>query len=206
MEKAIESGFAHAENIVVIPNPIPEDFLLKERTHAIFNENLLVVGFCSFNVNNPYKGFELLKSALEIFTLKRPEIKVKLIIIGQGKPGKIPEKVEFESKSVNEDFELSREFARMNLLVVPSIADNSPSVIGESLMSGTPVIGSTAGGIPELIDNKVGGTFKTEDPLDLVAAIEKFYKPSNSKEISMLAESRFSDKAYVRTIMPIYKN
>jgi glycosyltransferase involved in cell wall biosynthesis len=203
-EKAIECGFAQPDNISVISNPIPDTFLCKENTHAAFEDNVLVVGFCSFDITNPYKGFELLATALEALAQKRPEIKVKLLVVGKGKIDKIPKKIEIEVKSVSDDFKLFRELSRMNMLVVPSLADNSPSVIGESLMAGTPVIGSTAGGIPELIDKKVGGTFRSEDPSALLEAIEKAYKPSNPQEISSRAHSKFSEREYAQKAISLY--
>lgn len=204
-EKAIECGFVHPENISVISNPIPDTFLCNQNTHAVFDENVLVVGFCSFNITNPYKGFELLMTALEALAQKRPEIKVKLLVVGQGKIDKIPKRIEIEVKSVSDDYKMFRELSRMNMLVVPSLADNSPSVIGESLMAGTPVIGSTTGGIPELIDKKVGGTFWSEDPSALLEAIEKAYKPSDPQEISSRAHSKFSEREYARRVISIYE-
>jgi glycosyltransferase involved in cell wall biosynthesis len=180
--------------------------LLNEKPHVEFSENQLVIGFCSYNLNNPYKGFQILKSALEILTLQRPDIKIKLIVLGNGTPGLIPKKIEFECKPVVNDFELAEELARINLLIVPSIADNSPSVIGEALMSGTPVIGSNAGGIPELIDGENGGIFESGSPVGLASAIEKFHKENDSNEISRNAKNRFSGQTYVRKVFPIYSN
>lgn len=43
------------------------------------------------------------------------------------------------------------------VLVVPSRADNFPTVVFEAFSYGIPVIGSKAGGIPEMIDNNVNG-------------------------------------------------
>ncbi len=205
-EKAIECGFAQPDQVSVISNPIPATFLCGENTHAAFEKNKLVIGFCSFNITNPYKGFGLLATALEEFARKRPEIKVKLLIVGQGKLSKIPEKIEIEVKSTSQDYDLFIELSRMNMLVVPSLADNSPSVIGESLMAGTPVIGSDAGGIPELIDKKVGGTFRSGDASALLEAIERAYKPSNPQEISDRAHSKFSEREYARKVIAVYKN
>lgn len=51
-------------------------------------------------------------------------------------------------------------FAYLNeayALVVPSRTDNFPTVVFEAFSYGVPVIGSKAGGIPEMIDDKVNG-------------------------------------------------
>jgi glycosyltransferase involved in cell wall biosynthesis len=45
-----------------------------------------------------------------------------------------------------------------NVTVIPSICyDNSPMVFYESIMGGTPVVGSRTGGIPELVEEGVNG-------------------------------------------------
>lgn len=54
--------------------------------------------------------------------------------------------------------ELSDIYSQANVVIVPSIIyDNSPTVIYESFMAGTPVIGSKIGGIPELIEDGYNG-------------------------------------------------
>jgi glycosyltransferase involved in cell wall biosynthesis len=54
--------------------------------------------------------------------------------------------------------EMRRLYASVDLTVVPSWwYDNSPMVIYESLLAGTPVLGAEIGGIPELIlDEETG--------------------------------------------------
>jgi glycosyltransferase involved in cell wall biosynthesis len=65
--------------------------------------------------------------------------------------------------------ELTKLYENANISVVPSIwYDNSPTVIYESLMNGTPVVGSRIGGIPELIEEGVNGfLFKPGDVEEL---------------------------------------
>jgi len=64
---------------------------------------------------------------------------------------------------------LNRCYQKANIIVVPSVCfDNSPLVIYESFMNGTPVIGSKIGGIPELIDEGVNGFL---------------FEPGNSKQL-----------------------
>jgi len=88
---------------------------------------------------------------------------IRLHIVGKGKE-------EFELKMLaNSDkrinfhgfktsVELPDIYRKANVVVVPSIIyDNSPTVIYESFMAGTPVIGSKIGGIPELIEDGYNG-------------------------------------------------
>ncbi len=62
-------------------------------------------------------------------------------------------------------------YATADITIVPSTwYDNSPMVIYESLMAGTPVLGSAIGGIPELIEE--GKTGYIVPPGDAAALIE----------------------------------
>lgn len=55
-------------------------------------------------------------------------------------------------------------YAAADVLVVPSLAENSPNVICEAQACGTPVVGSDVGGIPELIeDGRSGWLFEAGD-------------------------------------------
>ena len=61
--------------------------------------------------------------------------------------------------------EMRHLYACADLIVVPSVHyDNSPMVIYESLLSGTPVLGADIGGIPELVrDGETGYVFPPGD-------------------------------------------
>ena len=53
--------------------------------------------------------------------------------------------------------DLPQILGRIDLGIVPSRSDNFPTVVREFFHAGIPVIGSTAGGIPELITHDVNG-------------------------------------------------
>jgi glycosyltransferase involved in cell wall biosynthesis len=75
-------------------------------------------------------------------------------------------------------FDVVREvYGAAGLTVVPSVwFDNSPVVIYESLLAGTPVLGSDLGGIPELIRHNVTGyVVKHGDPHDLAANVLRHF-------------------------------
>ena len=73
-------------------------------------------------------------------------------------------------------------YTMSNILVIPSICyDNSPVVIYEAFCTGTPVIGSDIGGIPELIcDGDNGLLFKAGSTASLK---EKLVKVTKNKEL-----------------------
>jgi len=68
--------------------------------------------------------------------------------------------------------ELSRLYREVDLLVLPSLAESLPSVISESLMSGTPVVATRVGGIPEQV-GRFGKLAEPGDVESLVAAMDE---------------------------------
>jgi glycosyltransferase involved in cell wall biosynthesis len=74
--------------------------------------------------------------------------------------------------------------AAADLTVIPSLwYENSPMVIYESLLAGTPVLGAEIGGIPELIDpGKTGYLFAPGDPAALTdQAARHFARPAHER-------------------------
>lgn len=60
-----------------------------------------------------------------------------------------------------------------DVFIVPSIADNQPTTVQESLCCGTPVVGFDVGGIPDMIKHKENGYLaKYKDPVDLALGIQ----------------------------------
>lgn len=106
--------------------------------------------------------------------------------------------------------ELGRMYERANALVVPSIwFDNSPMVIYEAFNHATPVIGSTIGGIPELIDEGQNGTlFEPGDVKGLTRILEDYI--SDSSRLRALScgafESvkRYDMEAYLDRLVEVY--
>lgn len=93
--------------------------------------------------------------------------------------------------------------------IVPSQwYENNPLSVVESLCAGTPVAGSTMGGIPELIDSSNGIVFQPYDKETLETAITmSMTRQWNHSEIAARALERFSPSAHLDELMNnIYRN
>lgn len=67
-------------------------------------------------------------------------------------------KIKFHGRFERDTQALRKVYENMDVLIFPSIwEENSPLVVRESLMTGTPVIASNLGGIPEIIEDKING-------------------------------------------------
>jgi len=63
-------------------------------------------------------------------------------------------------------------YCAADLFIIPSLEDNLPNTVLESLSCGTPVIGSRVGGIPEIVQDGVNGRLvPAGDPIKLGEAI-----------------------------------
>ncbi len=60
-----------------------------------------------------------------------------------------------------------------DVFIVPSLADNLPTTVQESLSCGTPVVGFEVGGIPDMISHKKNGYLaKYKDSGDIAEGIK----------------------------------
>jgi glycosyltransferase involved in cell wall biosynthesis len=82
--------------------------------------------------------------------------------------------------------ELRAEFARAELLVLPTKEDNCPMVVLEAQASGVPVIASGVGGIPDLIVDRVTGLLVDPSaPSSFRQAVESLLKnPELRKQLA----------------------
>lgn len=143
-----------------------------------------------------------------------PDIKLK--IAGTGPllvrfKSECPPNVEFLGFKRGE--ELRKLIHGASFVVVPSEwYENNPMTIIESLMIGTPVIGSDIGGIPELIEeNKTGFTFPPKNPDKLKETIQKACAVSEAEYERMSAAAKrfaldnFSEESHYRKLMENYR-
>lgn len=74
--------------------------------------------------------------------------------------------------------EMSREFARASVSALTSVNEAFGLVLIESFASGTPVVGTQSGALPELIDESVGGLFDADDVVACADQIERLLRES----------------------------
>jgi len=136
-----------------------------------------------------------LKYAIEAMALilKDPlEQDLNLIIIGEGDERKDLEKLIKEKKLENNIFLVGARDEAVTLLkaldvfILPSITEALGYTLLEAGQAGLPAIGSTVGGIPEIIEDGVTGILvRPRDPKDLAKAIR--FTVDNKEEVKILA-------------------
>ncbi len=144
----------------VIDNKLYKPFE-KKVAKKIFNINdTTVIAFGAVKVDNPYKGFSYLLDALEHLKKDENFKNAIVLIFGSGYNEKLAAAIPFRTiflGFLRDDYSIIAAYNAADVFVVPSMADNQPTTIMESLCCGTPVVGFNVGGIPDMIEHKKNG-------------------------------------------------
>lgn len=143
------------ERIQVIRNAVE---LEAARTSIDKRTETLRLGFVASSVHEPRKGLAKLPKFLE--ALAAAGIVVELHVFGRGnrRESALPpvSSAKVVSHGSYEKSELSRVFGAFDILLCPSLFDNSPNVVCEALARGTPVIGQSGTGIDTYVNSSTG--------------------------------------------------
>lgn len=155
------------KNMLQIRNPIPDSYFESKREA----QERRVITFIAANLNNPYKGFSVFLKALT--QMEESFFNDKTIrVIGQGEFPALPKYIFVERYDSYGNFEIIKSLSSTDLLVVPSLEDNSPNVIAEALASGCQIIGTNWGGIPEMLESQGMKTFAKNDAQQLAESLQ----------------------------------
>ncbi len=203
--------FLKTEKIVVINNGVDTNCfkpLDKENLRRKYNIPLkkIVLMFSANACDSPYKGFDVLCSALKMIKDKE---KYFILMVGNGEKREIEHIYECKYMGyVQNDSIMNELYSMSDVLIVPSRAENFPCTILESMAAGTPVIGSRTGGIVEQIDDKTGWVFDVGDSQQLAEIISSL---PDKKLDDMHVRCRekvltfFSDKDMLKKYYELYE-
>ncbi len=145
--------------VTLIPNGVdldefaPRDRCLAREVLGI-PQGAQVVMFVSDDMTNRRKGFSLLSQSLSGLVQTHD---LFLVSVGKGKrpeTGPIPC---LHMGHVTHDRWLSLIYSAADVFVIPSLQDNLPNTVLESMACGTPVIGFAVGGIADMVRPGVTG-------------------------------------------------
>ena len=108
---------------------------------------------------NLFKGYQFLEEILANLEKLGWENLVELIVVGSSRP-KNAKDLAFPIHylgHIYDEISLALIYGATDLFLAPSIQDNLPNTIIESLACGTPCVAFSIGGIPDQIDHKING-------------------------------------------------
>ena len=105
------------------------------------------------------KGFQYLKSAVQKLAMNGWANKADLMVFGSGEPKNPPNlglKTHYMG-SFHDDRSMALLYSAADVFVLPSIQDNLPNTVMESLACGTPVVAFDIGGISDMVEHQMNG-------------------------------------------------
>ncbi len=116
-------------------------------------KNKIILLFVAASIDNKRKGYVYILEALNLIREMKNVIMCK---IGYSSSAKRSSN-EIDLGFIKDEKILAEIYSASDLFIIPSIDDNLPNTVIESLMCGTPVVGFRTGGIPEMIEDGENG-------------------------------------------------
>jgi glycosyltransferase involved in cell wall biosynthesis len=166
-DKALSSMLLRDFPVQVVPNPIDTEFFARTnkmvtRAKLGLRSDAMVILFAAASIRDTRKGYRILREALILWMKKNPkQIKnIELVIIGDTKDSN--DELQFECPAISvgyisDPLEMVEYYNAADFFAMPSLDENLPNTIMESLSCGTPVLAFATGGIPEMIRHKETG-------------------------------------------------
>ncbi len=164
--EARKSALLHGQHIMSIPNPIntriyhPQDQAEARRMMGLPVEGRIIL-FVSQKVTDERKGISYFVEAIRQFVEQHPEQKTDthIAILG-AHADEVADQLPLPAHSLgylSDERQIVAVYNAADVFVTPSLEDNLPNTIMESLACGVPCVGFRVGGIPEMIDHLKNG-------------------------------------------------
>ncbi len=162
-----QSSLLGVRNVSVIPNTIEIDVFKPyvkaeaKKILKISSEKFVIMSGFMPSKNDKHKGTDYLIDALNELA-SRAEInntQIELVIFGNKDTENMPEfpfKTTFLG-TINKDEHLAKCYSAADAFILPSLEDNLPNTVMESLACATPVIAFKTGGIPDMVRHLENG-------------------------------------------------
>lgn len=216
---ASSSSLFHRKRCISIPNPIDTDVFkpldkmeCRKRLGLPTDKKLLLFG--AAKVSDIRKGYRYLVEALRIIGGSFPTVAKQIELAVFGKSNK-------ESSMNGDDFAIhymnfinSTEklvwlYNAADAFVLPSLQDNLPNTVVESLACGTPVVGFRIGGVPEMVlHEKTGYLAEAKNSFSLANGIYAtmfFDNAHHRQDVVDHARSLFGEDVVVKQYIDAYE-
>ncbi|RKR80884.1 glycosyltransferase involved in cell wall biosynthesis [Mucilaginibacter gracilis] len=172
MQSSVQaSSLMEGKSIVNIPNTLETDVftpidktLARQKLGLPTDKFIFLTGFMPSR-KDMHKGTGYLMQSLDLLAERQGINKeqIELVVFGNRNLEDVPVfpfKTTFLG-TINNDEKLALCYASADAFLIPSLEDNLPYTVMESLACGTPVIAFTTGGIPDMVQHQHNGYLAT---------------------------------------------
>ncbi len=184
--------------------------LIREKLGLPVNKKLLLFG--AANTTDPRKGTELLLRALKQISINNPHLQDELELVAFGKNiAAFEHETPFRLHPFNvvtSQQKMAQLYQASDFFVLPSMQDNLPNTVVESLSCGTPVVAFNIGGVPEMIRHNESGILVSPGKWKkLEEGILSLLDTSSEmgKNARLFAERNFAPSIIAKQYQEIYK-
>lgn len=179
-----------------IPNPI-DNTLYKPFSN--FNPDKYTILFQAMNLADTRKGLQYFLESLGHIKNHFPKLakRIKLLVFGKSK-GIDLNSLGFEVENLGllkQQEDIIKAYQQADVFVIPSLQDNLPNTVMESLACGVPVVAFNTGGIPEMVEHEYNGYItEQKNSIGLAAGIKWILEDVNRYEqLSKNARNKVMD-------------
>lgn len=194
-ELATKSPLTRGHTVVSIPNPIDtRAYCPKDKSEARRRLNLpedrKIVLFAAVKTSDPRKGIDYLLEASRLIA-KHPNNILFLIAGNNGEEMEKRLSQPAHSLGFIPPAKMVDVYNAADLFVTPSLQENLPNTLMEAMACGTPCVGFSTGGIPEMISHgKNGYLVKYKNAEDLAKGILWTLYSADSETLSSNAREK----------------
>lgn len=222
MKKSVESSkLLGSREIHHIPNTLDTTTFKPHSKHdarqrlGLDPEKFILLSGFMPSRKDLHKGTSYLLEALEIFAKNNPVARdqVELVVFGNRDTESVPDfpvKTTFLG-TISNDERLALCYSAADAFLAPSLEDNLPNTVMESLSCGTPVVAFTTGGIPDMVDHFQNGYLAGyKSSKDLAEGIQWIFGHHDRMTVNTNArktvEEKFSEDVIASQHIALYTN
>ena len=219
-ESVLKSKLLHDRGVQVIANTLNTAIFkpylkteAREKLGISANKFILMSGFMPSR-KDLHKGTPYLIEALAILTTDSgiSVNDIELIVFGNRDAENTPE---FSISTtflgtISDDEKLALCYSAADVFVTPSLEDNLPNTVMESLACGTPVVAFTTGGIPDMVKHEENGylaAYRSSE--DLATGIKWVFDHGDKQRLNTAARQsvmeNFSEDIIARKHIAVYQ-
>jgi L-malate glycosyltransferase len=160
-----------------------------------------------------FRPVKRILDAIEIFALVRAKMPAKLVMIGDG-PDREPAEALARTRGLEKDIlflgqqnGIREKLGQADLFLLPSTLESFGLAALEAMACEVPVIGTNAGGMPEVVENGVDGYLVEPGDVKLAGkyAIDLLSRADRGREMGQLARINARKKFCANDVIPMYE-